>query len=321
MPRNEPAARQQRPSAPLLAQSLAAPSAVRPGRHLAAGNARGDLLDGLGEGAGGLGFFYRQGNRERAVRASSFAGDDAGLGTRVSDVDAANPDIPAAATPAAPAMAAVPESAAPAPEPAAETVPEPAAEEAPAADAPSDFARVETGVTVIAARLRPHAARRPRASGCPRQIRQKRLSTPAGDNAIDSLLAARHAGAPDSETFPLSDEVITGLGTALNVGAQGRPRRERKNRATSAPSKFALDSARLKGEAWTKLRKALPAIFIARLEKSCQAADSRGLAQAKATARAARRGPAHRSSRPGRGRSRRPSQAGPCAARARRRSW
>ena len=192
---------------------------------------------------------------------------------------------PPAAAPAPPSPVAAAEKPVPAPVAVAGPAPVEAADAVSAGNEKVSFSKVKTGVTVTLLEFDPTQPGARELQSVRRQIKQKRLSTPADDNAIDSLLAARHAGAPDNETFPLSDEVITGLGTALNVALKAG-RDESAKKAYRRASKFALESGRLKGEAWTKLRKALPAIFIARLEKSLSAADSRGLAQAKATARA-----------------------------------
>lgn len=210
-----------------------------------------------------------------------------------------------ASAPPAPAAPATPAATAPVPVPAAGPEPSsPVAEETPKADAPAAsegapiptpasalegderpaFADVKTGVTVTPLEFDPtqpgarelHAARR--------QIRQNRLSTPANDNASDSLLAAKLAGVPDSETSPLSEEVINGLGKALYASLKAA-RDDSAKTTYQRARKFATDAARLKGDAWKNLRKALPAILVARLEKSLSAGDSDALAQTKVMAR------------------------------------
>jgi hypothetical protein len=117
----------------------------------------------------------------------------------------------------------------------------------------------------------------------PRQIKQGRLSTPAGDNAIESLLGALHAGAPAAQVAPLSDQVITAMGKPLNaalVAGHDDAARSAYRRA----QKFTSDSGRLKGDAWKNLRKSLAAPLMARMDKAAESSDVTGMAQAKALA-------------------------------------
>ena len=151
-------------------------------------------------------------------------------------------------------------------------------------DGQSKFAGIKTSVTVNALDFDPSLPGARELHTARRQIKQNRLSTPAGDNAIDSLLAAQHAGAQGSETSPLSDQVITGLGTALNAALKANDFASTKN-AYRRALQFATDSGRLQGDAWKNLRKSLPALLIAHLEKSLDAADNSALAQTKALAR------------------------------------
>ena len=151
-------------------------------------------------------------------------------------------------------------------------------------DGQSKFAGVKTGVTVNALDFDPSLPGARELHTARRQIKQNRLSTPAGDNAIDSLQAAQLAGAQASETSPLSDQVITGLGTALNAALKANDYESTKKTYRRA-QQFATEGGRLQGEAWKNLRKALPALLIARLEKFLEAADSSAVAQTKALAR------------------------------------
>ncbi|MBP8080801.1 MAG: serine/threonine protein kinase, partial [Arenimonas sp.] len=285
---NEPPAPLARPAAsPILARSW-----LRPALFALAGTSLLAMFAVM----------FWSGAEKQPAAADFFTGRETASAEPVPDapptaMPATTPGLapPAAAAPATPSAAAVAEDVAPAPStlaqavaPAppvvAEAVPDAAANAAPTESKGSSFSKVKTGVTVTLLEFDPAQPGARELQAARRQIKKNRLSTPANDNAIDSLLAARHAGAPDSETFPLSDEVITGLGAALNVALKAG-RDESAKKAYRRASKFALEGGRLKGEAWTKLRKALPAIFIARLEKSLSAADSRGLAQTKATAK------------------------------------
>ena len=116
------------------------------------------------------------------------------------------------------------------------------------------------------------------------QIKQNRLSTPPGDNASDSLLAAVHAGAPSSETSALSGELLTALSSAIEAALQGKHDESATN-AFRRAKKFATDSGQLQSDAWGKLRKSLPQHLLPRLEKSVADSDADAVARTKALAR------------------------------------
>ena len=149
----------------------------------------------------------------------------------------------------------------------------------------ANFSAVTASVTVNALDFDPALPGARELHNARRQIRQNRLSTPEGDNAVDSVLAAVHAGAPASEISPLGDQVITGLGTSLVTALKGKDVEAAKS-AYRRAQQFATNSGRLQSEPWNKLRLALPPLLIARLERSVAAGDTTALAQNKALAKA-----------------------------------
>ena len=195
----------------------------------------------------------------------------------------------------APAVAASPVNASPMPGPAiaaaptapeSEPVPVPTVEPMPvAAQALVPFAAVQASVTVSDLDFDPSIAGARELHALPRQVKANRLSTPAGDNAIESLLAARRAGVPAESLAKPSDEVISAMGSNIaSALAGGRDETARTGYRRSRD--FARDSGRLKSEAWKKFRASLSAPLIARLDKSAQASDRPRFEATKALARA-----------------------------------
>ena len=93
------------------------------------------------------------------------------------------------------------------------------------------------------------------------------------------------AGAPATETTPFVDQVISGLGIALQAALKSSDVDSVK--ATyKRDQQFASKSARLQSEAWTKLRKPLPALLMTRLGKAVDGGDDKVLAQTRLLAAA-----------------------------------
>ena len=213
---------------------------------------------------------------------------------------AVSPSPPLQAPPvAAPAPAPVPALAAAAPAadpatlsalpdyPASAVLPGATSTEPPVAAAAgqSQFAAVQASVTVNPLEFDPSHPGAHELHSVQRQLRQNRLSTPAIDNAIDSMLAAVQAGAPASETDPVADQVIAGLGTALHAALKAADVDSVKA-AYKRDHEFASKSGRLQSEAWTKLRKPLPGLLMTRLGKVVDAGDEKALAQSRTLAAA-----------------------------------
>ncbi|MCX7041858.1 MAG: SUMF1/EgtB/PvdO family nonheme iron enzyme [Gammaproteobacteria bacterium] len=177
-----------------------------------------------------------------------------------------------------------------APVAAAEPVPQAAPEETPVVADPlpvetiAPYGAVEASVTSIELAFDPTVPGARELHAVPRQIKAKRLSTPAGDNAIESLGAARRAGAPAEDLTRLSDEVIAAMGKNI-VSALAAGRDDTARTGYKRGSEFARESGRLKSEAWKKFREALVPTLVTRLDKSAQASDRPGFEATKALAR------------------------------------
>ncbi len=173
---------------------------------------------------------------------------------------------------------------APKPEPVA-VEPKPAqlppAPEIPATISP--FAGVKASVVVTTLDYDPTVPGAKFIANANRQIKQNRLSTPPGDNAIDSLLSARKAAPTNPAIAALSDVVIDGLAKNLNDALKARNDESAKAIYQRA-EKFATDSDRKTGKSWLALRNGLPPLLVARLEKYTSELNRDGIADTKTLA-------------------------------------
>lgn len=147
----------------------------------------------------------------------------------------------------------------------------------------SPFAGVKADVIVTTLDYDPTVPGAKFIANANRQIQQNRLGTPAGDNAIDSLLSARKAAPTNPAIAALSDVVIDGLAKKLNEAVKTRNDETAKTSYQRA-EKFATDSDRKKGKSWMALRSGLPALLVARLEKDSSELNRDGIASTKALA-------------------------------------
>ncbi len=147
----------------------------------------------------------------------------------------------------------------------------------------SPFAKVKASVVVTALDYDPTVPGAKFIANANKQIKQNRLSAPPGDNAIDSLLAARKAAPTNPAVAALSDVVIDGLAKNLNDALKTRNDESAKTIYQRA-EKFATDSDRKKGKSWLALRNALPALLVARLEKDTNELNRDGITNTKALA-------------------------------------
>lgn len=206
-------------------------------------------------------------------RASEFFRDKNPSAEPVAPTASALPSL-AEQPPAAPVVATV-----------ADAAPATAAPTPQAAGTPSGRGSIATSASVLALDFDPSLPGAREISAARRQLVQNRLSTPPGDNAIESLVEARRAGAAPAATIDLDDQVIDAIGkslaTALKSGSfvmvGGGFRRAEK---------FASESGRLKGDAWKGLHSALTAALLARLEKAGASGDATAIAQARSMAAA-----------------------------------
>ncbi|WP_188662796.1 bifunctional serine/threonine-protein kinase/formylglycine-generating enzyme family protein [Arenimonas soli] len=153
----------------------------------------------------------------------------------------------------------------------AEPVPAPAAQDVVAAAGPFDQVRAEVTTTTLDYDPTRPAARE--LSAARRQIQRQRLSLPPGDNAMETLRAARQVAPREPALFRLADEVIAYYSTrvvaAVEAGDDGAAR---QNYDRAAP--FAAEMDRLEGKPWREMREALPPLLLARLEKGLEALDA-----------------------------------------------
>ncbi len=146
------------------------------------------------------------------------------------------------------------------------------------------FAGVIASVTVDPLRFDPTAPGARELRAAQRQIDQKRLSTPAGDNAADSLLAAAKAGAPAAALDPLADKLVAAFGSTLAGNFRNGDLKSAEAGYKRALA-FATSARRLQSPAWKKFRDTLPPLLAARLNKVIDAGDASGQALAKSLAR------------------------------------
>ncbi len=183
---------------------------------------------------------------------------------------------PAPAAPVAAASTGNPAPPTPAAAPAASTAP---------SNSAAAFANVQASVAVTQLDYDPTLAGAREISAARAQIKQNRLSTPAGGNAIESLLAAYKIAPGNAEVDKLSEAVISGLETAL-AGAIRTGHDDTAKSTYQRAQKFAQQNQRLEGAAWKTLRASLPPLLVTRLEKSGKGNDSAGIDKAKALAQA-----------------------------------
>ena len=147
----------------------------------------------------------------------------------------------------------------------------------------SPFAGVKASVIVTTLDYDPTVPGAKHIASANKHIKQNRLSTPPGDNAIDSLLAARKAAPTNPAIAALSDLVIDGLAKNLNDAIKAR--NDDSARAIyQRTEKFAADADRKKGKSWLALRNGIPALLVTRLQKDTTDINRDGINNTKALA-------------------------------------
>jgi len=191
---------------------------------------------------------------------------------------AAKPEAAAASTPMPPT----------APESASETT----AVEVPSADVPAtaavpatgDFSKVKAGLVVTALSYDPQVPGARELTAARRQLALKRISSPAGDNLLESLLAAGKLAPDDPALRPLGDQALAAVTTTMADAIKTR-RDQTAINAYQQAEKFARSSQRLESVPWKSLQASLPAVLVSRLEADAlrpqaDAAASKALASA-----------------------------------------
>lgn len=194
----------------------------------------------------------------------------------------AKPVVPAEP---APPVAAEPE---PATEPVATTdtdadVDETAVASADTPAAAGAFAKVKARLTVTPLTYDPTVPGARQLTAARRQLALKRVSAPAGDNAIESLAAARKLVPEDPGLAPLSEQVITAMAKALADAVAAKSDDDARS-IFQRSEKFAIDAGRIEAPAWKALVASLPAALMARLEKDADSFDGTAMAATKALA-------------------------------------
>ena len=147
----------------------------------------------------------------------------------------------------------------------------------------SPFAGVKASVVITTLDYDPTVPGAKFISSANKHIKQNRLSAPPGDNAMESLLAARKAAPTNPAIAALSDVVIDGLAKSLNEAIKAG-RDDSAKTAYQRAEKFATDADRKKGKSWLALRDSLPALLMARLQKDTSELNSSGISNTKSLA-------------------------------------
>ena len=190
--------------------------------------------------------------------------------------------------PAADAQAVPPASATAPPQPPSPAPAPPIAAAAAAplgARSPLQFAAVRGSATVTPLAYDPSLPGARALHAAQRQLGQTRLATPAGDNAIESVLAAKAAGAPATDVDAAADALIDVyarvLPAALKTGRE--PVLRSGYRHAQA---FAKQTGRLQAKSWSNLRNGLAATMLIRLQAVQATGDATAVSAAKSLATA-----------------------------------
>ncbi|HEU0152817.1 MAG TPA: bifunctional serine/threonine-protein kinase/formylglycine-generating enzyme family protein [Arenimonas sp.] len=187
------------------------------------------------------------------------------------------PAVVAPATTPAPDEAP-PQDAVAAPAPAEAATPADAAA-APAAP----FAQVSAEVTVHPLDYDPTRPGARELAAARRQIDRQRLSLPPGDNAMESLRAARDLAPREPAIARLADEVVAFYaGRIVTAVESGQDQDALDDHARVAP--FVEDMARAEGAPWTRMREALVPALLARLQAGLEQVDADAVARTKSLA-------------------------------------
>ena len=152
-------------------------------------------------------------------------------------------------------------------------------------EAASAYGGVQASAAVTALGFDPSQPGARELHAVPRQIQANRLGTPAGDNAAESLLAARKAGAPAEQVQRIGGQILAAMQANL-VAATTAGRDDNARAAWQRAKSFAGSAGLESSEAWKDLRGALIAPLVVRLDRSAEATDRDGFDSTRALARA-----------------------------------
>ncbi len=191
--------------------------------------------------------------------------------------------VPPVTTPAVAPVTPIVPNPTTAPATPAATAGKPPVTDASVAAAGSPFAQVAASVAVTALDYDPTVPGARELSAARKQVKAKRLSAPAGDNAIESLFAARRLAPKNPEVAKFSDEVLASLGKSIGDAVKANKDDSARTLHQRA-AKFAKDTGRTESPAWTTARAALAPLLVARLEKDTKAFNYPGIERTKALA-------------------------------------
>ncbi len=148
---------------------------------------------------------------------------------------------------------------------------------------PLQFAAVRGSATVTPLAYDPSQPGARALHAAQRELGQTRLATPEGDNAIDSVLAAKAAGAAASDVDAAADSVIDAyarvLPAALKTGRESVLRTGYQHAQA-----FAKQTGRQQGKAWTNLRTGLASAMLVKLQSAQAAGDAAAVTTTKSLA-------------------------------------
>jgi serine/threonine-protein kinase PpkA len=142
------------------------------------------------------------------------------------------------------------------------------------------FAAVKTNVLSNALDYDPSIPGAKHISFANKHIKANRLSAPAGNNAMESLVAANQAAPKNPNILTLSDRVMQGMSKAINDAIKNR-RDDSAKMLYKRSEKFNTDLDNQTSLSWKALSDTLPSLMISRLEKDTAKADARGIAASK----------------------------------------
>ncbi len=145
------------------------------------------------------------------------------------------------------------------------------------------WAKLAADVTVVRLDYDPNVPGARQLIAARRQLDKKQLAAPPGDNAIDSLMAAKRLSADPLALAKLDTEAITTIGKFLVEGI--KTSRDDIVRTTYLRTQqFTHDSGQANAPGWKVARAALVAPLVARLEAATQHQDRAAIDKAKALA-------------------------------------
>jgi serine/threonine-protein kinase PpkA len=151
------------------------------------------------------------------------------------------------------------------------------------ANAPANsdpFATVKTNVLSNTLDYDPSIPGAKHISYANKHIKANRLSSPTGNNAMESLLAANQAAPQNPNILALADNVMLGMSKAINDAIKNK-RDDSAKTLYKRSEKFNKELNNQTAVSWETLNDALPSLIISRLEKDTAKADARGIAASK----------------------------------------